>query len=108
MDFDYVVMPGIILVVAALVSWLIVRRMRSLSKRSYSGWRKLAERIVLSIVVFLAVAVAGYSSFNAIAIHHFWARNPPPGEIVAVGGIRHAGAADLGRSEIDDPGIERK
>ncbi len=49
-------------------------------------WRKLAERIVLSIVVLLALAVAGYSSFNAIAIHHFWARNPPPGQIVAVGG----------------------
>ena len=86
MDFDYIVMPAIILMLAVLLTWLSIRRMRSLSTRPYRRWRKDAERIVLSVVVFLAVAVAGYSSFNAIALHHFWARNPAPGEIVAVGG----------------------
>jgi pimeloyl-ACP methyl ester carboxylesterase len=86
LDFDYVVMPGIILVVAVLVIWLSVRRMRSLSTRTYPMWRKVAERIFLPAVVFLALAVAGYTSFNAIAIHHFWVRNPAPGEFVAVGG----------------------
>jgi pimeloyl-ACP methyl ester carboxylesterase len=86
LDFDYVVMPIIILVVAVVVTWLCVCRMRSLSTRTSGTWRKLADGVVLSAVVLLAVAVAGYGSFNAIAIHHFWARNPPPGQIVAVGG----------------------
>jgi hypothetical protein len=50
MDFDYVVMPAIILAVGILVIWLSVRRMRSLPTRHYRTWRKVTERIVLSII----------------------------------------------------------
>ena len=35
MDFDYLVVPFIILVLAILVIWLSVRRMRSLSTRAH-------------------------------------------------------------------------
>ena len=86
MDFDYVVMPGIILVAAVVVVWLSVRRIRSLSTVTYRMWRKVAERAFLSTVVFLAVTVAGNCLFNAIAVHQFWARNPAPGEIVTIDG----------------------
>jgi pimeloyl-ACP methyl ester carboxylesterase len=87
-DFDYVVMPTMILAVGILVIWLSVRRMRSLSTKHYHTWRKVAERIVLSIVALVAAAVAGNSSFNAIALHHFWALNPAPGAFYAVNGHR--------------------
>ncbi len=88
MDFDYVVMPAIILAVGILVIWLSVRRMRSLSTKHYRTWRKVAERIVLSIIALLAVAVAGASAFNAVALHYFWALNPAPGDFYVVNGHR--------------------
>lgn len=62
--------------------------MRSLSTLHYRTLRKVAERIVLSIIVLLAVAVAGTSAFNAIALHHFWALNSAPGDFYAVNGHR--------------------
>ena len=86
MDFDYVVAPFIILASAILVIWLSVRRMRLLSTRPHSIRRKVIERIGLSVVILLAVAVAGSSSFNAIALHRFWAINPAPGKIVDING----------------------
>ena len=88
MDFDYVVMPAIIFVVGVLVIWLSVRRFCSLSTRSYRTWRKVVERIVLSVVVLLAAFVAGSSAYNAIALHHFWAHNAPPGAFYSVNGHR--------------------
>jgi len=88
MDFDYVVMPAIIFVIGILIVWLSMRRILSLSKKSYRMWRKVAERIVLSVVVLLAAFVAGSSAYNAIAIYHFWAANPPPGDFYSVNGHR--------------------
>jgi pimeloyl-ACP methyl ester carboxylesterase len=81
-------LPAIIFVVGVLVIWLSIRRFRSLSIRSYRTWRKVVERIVLSVVVLLAAFVAGSSAFNAIAIHHFWATNQPPGAFYSVNGHR--------------------
>jgi hypothetical protein len=84
MDFDYVVMPVIILALGMLAIWLSVRRMRSLSANAHPAWRKVTERIGLSIAVLLAAAVVGSSSFNAIVLHRFWAHNPAPGKIVDI------------------------
>ena len=78
MDFDYVVFPAIIFVVGVLLIWLSVRRFRSLSSKSYRTWRKVVERIVLSVVVLLVAVLAGSSAYNAIVLHHFWATNQPP------------------------------
>ena len=86
MDFDYVVMPAVILVVGILVAWMCVRRMLSLSSRGYGKWRRVVERIVLSTVVVLVAAVAGSSTFNAIAIRVFRATNPPMGNLYTVNG----------------------
>jgi pimeloyl-ACP methyl ester carboxylesterase len=88
MDFDYVVMPTIILAVGILIVWLSVRRMRSLSAKSYRAWRKVSERIVLLLVVLVAATIAGSSGFNAIALHHFRAENPPPGDFYTINGHR--------------------
>lgn len=86
MDFDYVVMPAALLVILIPVIWLCFRRMRSLSTKSYGTWRKAAERTVLSCIVLVAAGVAGSSAWNAIALHRFWARHAPAGEILAVNG----------------------
>ena len=86
MDFDYVVMPALVLVVGILLVWLCVRRILSLSTKSYKMWRKVSERIVLSIVVLGLAALSGSGAFNAIALHHFWGLNPPPGDIYVVNG----------------------
>jgi pimeloyl-ACP methyl ester carboxylesterase len=67
---------------------LSVRRFRSLSTKSYRTWRKVVERIVLSVVVILVVALAGSSAYNAIAIYRFWATNQPPGAFYSVNGHR--------------------
>ena len=88
MDFDYVVMPAIILAIGILVVWLSARRIRLLRKKNFRIWRKVVECVVLSIVVLVAAAVAGSSSFNAIARHHFWATHPPPGAFYTVNGHR--------------------
>ncbi len=88
MDFDYVVMPAIILAIGILVVWLSARRIRLLRKKNFRIWRKVVECVVLSIVVLVAAAVAGSSSFNAIARHHFRATNPRPGAFYTVNGHR--------------------
>ena len=88
MDLDYVVLPAIIFVVGVLLIWLSVRRFRSLSSKSYRTWRKVVERIVLSVVVLFVAFVAGSSAYNAIALHHFWATNAPPGAFYSVNGHR--------------------
>ncbi len=88
MDFDYGVMPAIILVVGILIIWLCVRRIVSLSTKTYArGW-KAAQRILLSMVVLVTAAVAGSSLYNAIVLHHFWALHPHPGVIVEAGGYK--------------------
>jgi len=86
LKFDYVVLPAFILLFGILVIWLSVHRFRSLSTKSYRMWRKVSERIVLSIIVLLVAAVAGSSSFNAIANYYFWTKNPPPGSFYTVNG----------------------
>jgi hypothetical protein len=88
MDFDYVAMPAIIFVIGILIAWLCIQRIRSHTKKSYRVGRKVAERIVLSIVALVATVVAGSSSFNAITLHHFRATNPPPGAFYTVNGHR--------------------
>lgn len=88
MDFDYVVVPALILLIGILVIWLSVRRILSLAANVSAKWRRATEKIVLSAVVLFAVAVAGCSSFNAAARLWFRAHNPPPGEIYAVDGYK--------------------
>jgi pimeloyl-ACP methyl ester carboxylesterase len=86
MEFDYEVMPAILLLLAALLIVVSFRRFRNLSAKPYPSRRKLVERIALSLIILIAAATAGSSLFNTIAQHLFWAHNPPPGQILTVNG----------------------
>lgn len=86
MDFDYVVMPAVILGVALLLVWFCIRRMRAISAKDYRPWRKGAERAFLSVIVLLAIVLAGSSSFNAIKLYRSRSIHPPPGTFYSVYG----------------------
>jgi hypothetical protein len=86
MNFNYVFLPIVILAVGVFTVWLSLRRIVSLSAPTHPMWRRIAERVVLTIVVLVAVVVVGNTSYNAIAVDYFWSRNPVPGRIVDVGG----------------------
>jgi pimeloyl-ACP methyl ester carboxylesterase len=88
MDLDYVVVPAIILIVGVLMVWLCVRRFCSLSASSYSGGRRLIERVFLSIAIFLATAADASSSFNAISLYYYRATHPPAGAFYIVHGYK--------------------
>jgi pimeloyl-ACP methyl ester carboxylesterase len=84
MDFDYVVIPALIVLAGIFIAWLSIWRVSSLRKKACPTWRKVTERIVLSLVVLVAVALAAISGFNAIALHYF--RRSPPGQMYVVNG----------------------
>jgi pimeloyl-ACP methyl ester carboxylesterase len=97
MNFNYVFMPIIIFVAGVFIIWLSSRRILALSKKTYQVWRKIVEQAVLSIVILVALAIAGYTAFNAIAVSIFWSRNPAPGKLVEVDGLRmHTDCAGSG------------
>ena len=64
MIFDYLVMPSIFLVVGILLAWLSIRRMISLAGKPFRLWRKIVERILLSVVALVAAMLALSSSYN--------------------------------------------
>ena len=84
MDFFYVVIPALLVLAGILIVWLSTRRLLSLERKSYPRWRKITERIVLSLVGVAALAVAGSSGWNAIALYRF--RHRPPGKMYTVDG----------------------
>ena len=88
MDFAYVGIPALIVLLGIAVIWLSIHRVRSLSARRYREWRKVAERIVLSVVAVLAALVVGSATYNAIALRYFRAHNPPPGKMYLVDGYK--------------------
>ena len=87
LNLDYVVIPALILIAGIVIIWLSLRRIRSLSK-SLPRWRRVTECSLLSVIVLVTAAIAGSSSFNAIAIYHFWSLHPPAGQFVEVHGRR--------------------
>src|SRR5258708_4810474 len=85
MYFDYVVAPSLILIVAVLVSGFCLRRILVHTKR-YRKWRRISERVALSIVFLVAVFLGGSTTFNALVIRHYRAMNPAPGNLYGVDG----------------------
>jgi pimeloyl-ACP methyl ester carboxylesterase len=84
MNFGYVLIPVLFVLMGTLVAWLATRRLLSLRSRSYPRWRKATEGVVLSLLALAAVSVAGSSAFNAVALHRF--RHSPPGQTFLVDG----------------------
>jgi pimeloyl-ACP methyl ester carboxylesterase len=88
MDFDYVVMPAVLVVIAFLVIWAGIRRIRFLRARNYRAWRRVTERVLLSIIILLFAVAAGSSAFNAIALQVARSSHPPQGAFYSVNGAR--------------------
>ncbi|MGB7983637.1 MAG: hypothetical protein WCF54_00590, partial [Terracidiphilus sp.] len=86
MIFDYLVMPALFFLAGSLIVWLSARRMISLSAKPYRLWRKIAERLVLSVVALVAAALALSSGYNAVVSQIFWATHPAPGAFYQVNG----------------------
>ena len=84
MNSAYILTSVLFVLMGILVAWFAGRRLSSLRSRSYPGWRKSTEGIVLSLLALAAVAVAGSSAFNAIMLYRF--RHSPPGQIFVVDG----------------------
>src|ERR1035437_2585053 len=66
MDFDYVVVPGLILLVGIVVIWLSLRRILSHSAKVANRWRRVVERIILSGVILFAFVIAGCASYTRL------------------------------------------
>ena len=66
------------------VAWLATGRLLSLRSKSYPGWRKVTEGIVLSLLVLVAVLMVASSGYNAAVLYRF--RHAPPGQILQVNG----------------------
>jgi pimeloyl-ACP methyl ester carboxylesterase len=88
LDLDYVVLPAIITLAGIAILWLCIYRLRSLSRKPYGMFRRIAERTVLSLIAITAVLLAGSSAFNAIELKLAWTTHPPPGAIYIVNGAR--------------------
>jgi len=84
MDFLYVVLPALIAILALLLVWLSFRRFRSLGARPHSALRIISERIFLSLVILVALALAASTTVNAILLHH--ERAAMPGQLYLVDG----------------------
>lgn len=83
-DIHSAVLSALIVLICILVAWSSLRRIGSLRRKCYPAWRKLTERIVLSLIALGAVVVAASSGYNAIALYHF--RAHAPGWMYAVNG----------------------
>jgi pimeloyl-ACP methyl ester carboxylesterase len=84
---SHVVVPILIGLAAVLISWFCLRRMFGDLSR-YRRWRRVAERIVLSLVTLVAIVIGSSTVFNAIATHRYRVANPPPGNVYQVDGYR--------------------
>lgn len=76
--------PALLVLVGIAVAWFATRRLLSLRTRSYPGWRKATEGIVLLLLAVAAVVIAASSGFNAAALYRF--RHAAPGQIFLVDG----------------------
>jgi len=69
-----------------LIVALSIRRIRTLQRAPYGKWRRITERVLLSLVIFLCVMAAGSTIFNAAALRYYRAIYPAPGKMYVVNG----------------------
>jgi len=84
MDFNYIVVPAIVVLALVLVACVALRRIITLQRGEYSRARRWKEGIILWPVAFFCIAVGTVAAVNAIALYHY--RHPPPGNIYRVNG----------------------
>ncbi len=76
--------PVLFTLVGVGIAWLATRRLLSLRRKRYPGWRKATEGVFLLLLAVAAAVIAASSGFNAAAVYRF--RHAPPGQILLVGG----------------------
>jgi pimeloyl-ACP methyl ester carboxylesterase len=79
-------LPIIIVLVAILVVALSIRRLRTLQRTPRGRWRRITERVLLSLVILVCVLLAGCTAYNAVALRYYRAIYPAPGKIYRVDG----------------------
>lgn len=84
MDIHYVVIPGVVVLVACVAASCTLWRLILLNKSGHSPARKLTERTILWPLTLIFMAVGLSTAFNAIAL--YWYRHPPPGNVYRVNG----------------------
>jgi pimeloyl-ACP methyl ester carboxylesterase len=81
-----VFLPIAIVLLAILVVALCIRRLRTLRHTQHRKWRRITERVLLSLVILLCVIAAGSTIFNAAALRYYRAIYPAPGKMYSVNG----------------------
>lgn len=76
--------PFLIVITALLAAFFSVRRLRRLRSLPLGKFRRITERVILSLVALVAVAAAASTTFNVIAHERFVAHHPAPGQIYVV------------------------
>jgi hypothetical protein len=71
--------PSCVLLLALLVCVACILRMRALRSKNYGRWLRVAEMIVFTVVVLVAVALGSGATFNVVATQYFFAHHPVPG-----------------------------
>ena len=84
MDFLYGLLPALLPLLGILVAALCLRRMLALRRHPYSTVRKVIERVVLSLVALLFLAIGLSSGINALLLHR--ERASMPGRLYDVNG----------------------
>ncbi len=84
MDFNYIVVPAIVVFALVLVASGALRRIITLRSGDRSRTRRWKESIILWPAALFAIGVAAWTAFNAIALYYY--RHPPPGDMYRVNG----------------------
>jgi pimeloyl-ACP methyl ester carboxylesterase len=92
-DFDYAVVPGLIVLAGLVAIWASIRRMWGLA----GNGPHFFDRMVLGGAVLVAAAAAGSAGYNAVAVAWFRVQHPAPGAMERVSGYRmHIDCAGIG------------
>jgi len=84
MDFNYIVVPVIVILALVLVACMALRRIIMLRQVEHSRARRWKEGVILWPVALFCIAVAALAAFNAIALYYY--RHPPLGNMYSVNG----------------------
>ncbi|HEY0701761.1 MAG TPA: alpha/beta hydrolase [Candidatus Acidoferrales bacterium] len=80
--------PLAVVLVAALICVACIVRIRSLQRKNYGKWRRIAEISGLAVMLLFAASLGAGAAFNAAASQYFFSRHPAPGKLYEVGGYQ--------------------